>query len=105
VFRRFVAGVQAGDVDGAWALLSRTTQEALTSYVENQREQGAQLPADPKRALLGDARLAQPIESLSVKSPGEERTVLTVTAGGVTQDVTMVREDGAWRISLTEQLR
>lgn len=104
-FRRFVTAVQSGDVDGAWALLSHGTQEALTSYVERQRELGAKIPGDPRQAVLGDAKLAQPIESLSIKEPGEDRAVLTVTAGGVTQDVTMVKEDGAWRLSLTEQLR
>jgi hypothetical protein len=101
VFRRFVSGVQAGDVDGAWALLSRPTQTALTRYVDHQRELGAKLPEDPRRALLGDAKLAQPIDALTVKEPGQQRTVLSVTAGGVTQDVTMIQEDGAWRISLT----
>jgi hypothetical protein len=105
VFRRFVTGVQNGDVDGAWSLLSHGTQEALTSYVQHQRELGAKVPDDPRQAVLGDAKLAQPIEDLTVKQAGEERTVLSVKAGGVTNDVTMVKEDGAWRISLTEQLR
>ena len=101
-FRLFVDRVQAGDTDGAWELLSRDSQEALTDLVKRRSAaSGGAIPADPKQALFGSATLARPIEAVEVKQAGEKRAVLAVRhPGGESQDITMVREADGWRLEL-----
>jgi hypothetical protein len=101
-FRLFVERVQAQDTDGAWELLSRDTRGALTDLVARRSAaSGGAIPADPKQALFGSATLARPIAGVEVAEPGDRRAVLRVThPGGDTQSVTMVKEEGGWRLQL-----
>ena len=101
-FRLFVERVQAQDTDGAWDLLSSDTRAALTELVAKRAAaSGGAIPADPKQAVFGSASLAAPIESVEVKEAGERRAILAVAhPGGESQEVTMVREEGGWRLDL-----
>lgn len=101
-FRLFVERVQGGDTDGAWDLLSRDTRGALTDLVARRSAaSGGAIPADPKQAVFGSATLARPIATVEVQEAGESRAVLRVThPGGESQEVTMVREEGGWRLDL-----
>lgn len=101
-FRLFVDRVQAQDTDGAWELLSRDSQGALTDLVKRRSaESGGAIPADPKEAVFGSAALARPIEKVEVAEASDRRAILNVThPGGESQQVTMVREEGGWRLDL-----
>lgn len=101
-FRLFVERVQAQDTDGAWELLSSDTRGALTDLVQRRAAaSGGAIPSDPKEAVFGSASLASPIQSVEVKESSDRRAILKVThPTGESEAVTMVREEGGWRIDL-----
>lgn len=102
-FRSFVGKLQAGDVDGAWDLLSRDSQDELSRIVhERSVESGGAIPDDPKRVILQDASLTRPIDEVEVEALEGDRAILTVRSGGETMPVQMVREEGRWKVALID---
>lgn len=100
-FRTFVARLQQGDVDGAWDLLSKGSQDELSAIVhQKSKESGGAIPDDPKRVILGDATLARPIDAIEVQSRSDDRATLLVRSGEESQPVQMVREGGRWKVDL-----
>lgn len=107
-FRHFVERVQARDARGAWALIAPESREALAAWVAaRSAESGGAIPDDPAAAILGDAQLARPIESIEVTRRDERTATLEVRAGGEVDRVEMVRTDEGWRvrIELPEEAR
>jgi len=103
-FRAFVAHVQAGEVDAAWELLSRRSQDELSRIVhERSVESGGAIPDDPRRVALGDAELARPIDEITIQSQTEDRATLLVRSGDQTMPVQMVREGGRWKVALVDE--
>ncbi|HLV59988.1 MAG TPA: hypothetical protein VKY51_01145 [Fredinandcohnia sp.] len=102
-FRAFVTHLQAGEVDEAWELLSRRSQDELTRIVHERSvaSEGA-IPDDPKRVALGDAELARPIDAVEIQSQTEDRATLLVRSGEETMPVQMVRENGKWKVELVD---
>jgi hypothetical protein len=101
-FQIFLADVQEGKADAAWALHSADTQAELTELIRQRSEESkGAIPNDPKKVLFGNAELAKPVERVEVKSREGAAAVLTVThVGGGTQDIPMVKEPTGWKLRI-----
>ena len=97
-FRAFVAAVASHQSDLAWNLISRDSQSAMTPKGE--------FPTDPKAMLFGeDASLARPVTGLKILEQSADSARVEVVTGTETHTVHMVREDGRWKLDLTEGLK
>lgn len=100
-FRHFVDKVRAGDVDAAWQLLSKRSQERLTELVrQHSAASEGKIPNDPKRVGLGHADLVRPIDQIERLGAEGDRVTIRVRSEGESQEVILLREDGAWKVEL-----
>lgn len=104
----FLADVQYGRADSAWAAL---TEESRTRLLERHRAlaEAAGKPVDetPAKILFGDLGLVvqSPPESIVVASPlGNEVTLRVTVEGGRSAEIRMVREGVRWKVDLTGSL-
>lgn len=100
-FRHFVDKVRAGDVDAAWKLLSKRSQDRLTELVrQHSAASEGKVPNDPKQVGLGHADLVRPIDRIERLAEEGDRVTIRVVSEGDSQEVVLLREDGAWRVEL-----
>ena len=107
-FRAFTAAVVAHRADDAWGRLTKESQEAMTAAaakVAALSPKGS-VPTDPKQLLFGeDVGLAQPVDEIKVENEKGAAATLEVVTGPAHHEVHMVREDGRWKLDLTEGLK
>jgi hypothetical protein len=104
-YRAFVRAARAGDAATVWSLLAERSRAELDTRA---RALAADAPAAVRRAtgqdlVLGDlAPSAPPIEKTIVLRESRDAAVVavTVTGGGAPQEISLVREGGAWRVVL-----
>jgi hypothetical protein len=107
-FRAFTVAVLSHQTDSAWNLLSHDSQDALTDLVKRAAAESpkGQVPSDPKAFLFGeDAELARPVKEIKIKDQGDKLAHLDVTTDEGTHPVTMVSENGGWKLDLTDGLK
>ena len=107
-FRAFTMAVVAGQPDAAWGLISKDSQEAMTELVKQAAAEAppGQVPSDPKTFLFGeDAELARPVKEIKVVDDNGKVAHLEVTTAEGTHSVTMVNENGGWKLDLTDGLK
>ena len=100
----FLADLQYGRAEAAWAALSESSRQKL---IERHRllSDARGKPADetPSQILFGDLGIVvmSPPESVVVVSPlGNEAKLRVTVAGGRSADIRMVREGAAWKVDL-----
>ena len=107
-FRAFTVAALSHQTDSAWALLSKDSQEAMAQATKDAVEQSPKgtVPTDPKEFLFGeDAELARPVKEIKILDKNDKLAHLEVTTEDGTHPVTMVAEDGTWKLDLTDGLK
>ncbi len=103
-YRAFAAAARAGDADAVWSMLSERSRALLDARAQevSARAPKGVLPASGRDLVLGDvAPRPAKLESVVVARESRDAAVLTVKVeGGDPQEVTLVREGGAWRVVL-----
>ncbi len=102
-YRAFAAAAREGDAAAAWSMLSRKTRaqlDARARAVAAAAPAGV-VPASGENLVLGDlASRAQRLRSVLVVRESQGAAIVSVETegGGPAREVTLVREDGAWRV-------
>ncbi len=107
-FRAFTVAVLSHQVDAAWALLTKDSQDAMTDLVKRAAAEApkGQVPSDPKSYLFGeDAELARPVKDIQILDQTDTIAHLEVTTEAGPHPVTMISENGGWKLDLTEGLK
>jgi len=107
-FRAFTVAVLSRQSDTAWGLLSKDSQEAMTDLVKRAAAEApkGQVPSDPKAFLFGeDAELARPVKDIKITDQNDKTAHLEVTTEEGTHPITMVSENGGWKLDLTDGLK
>ena len=104
----FLADLQYGRAESAWAALSESSRQKLIERHRLLFEAGGQKTDDtPSEILFGDLGIVvmSPPESVVVVSPlGNEAKLRVTVAGGRSADIRMVREGSGWKIDLMASL-
>ena len=104
-YTSFSKAVQRGDWKAAYSALSQETQQRLAARAkEIAAASGGAIKDDPASFAFSSAPRPEPVTEVKVVRQDGDRAVLVATAGGHTQKVSMVRENNAWKIELTEKL-
>jgi len=104
-YRAFARAAREGDAATVWSLLSersRAELDARAKALAASAPPGA-LPAGGRDLVLGDlAPSAPPVEKALVVRESRDAAVVAVTVagGGEPEEVSLVREGGAWRVVL-----
>ena len=107
-FRAFVAAVASHQSDLAWNILTHDSQAAMTAAAQKVAAASpkGEFPTDPKAMLFGeDASLARPVTAIKVLEQTGDSARVEVVTGTETHTVHMIREDGRWKLDLTEGLK
>lgn len=107
-FRAFVIAVAAHQEDVAWDHISKESQAAMSAARDQAAAQAPKgtIPDDPRDLLFGDdVSLAGPLDEIQVTSEQGDVAHVLVTSEGAKHDVKMVREDGRWKVDLTDGLK
>jgi hypothetical protein len=107
-FRAFTLSVLGHQSDQAWGMISKESQEALTTATKAAAAAApkGEIPDDPKAFLFGDdVGLAHPIEEITVAEEKGNVAFLSVKTKDGTHRVRMVLEDGHWKLDLTDGLK
>lgn len=106
-YRRFADAVRQGDDNTAWNLLSENTRSALDDDARRISEAtGRDKPMTGRQLAFSQPLvLQQRIARIETVEQSSDRARITVIddAGGRT-DVALVREQGGWRIDLSDAL-
>jgi hypothetical protein len=102
-YRAFAAAVRGGDAAAVWSMLSRRTRAAFDARA---KALAAAAPAGVVSAsgedlVLGDlaVRSERPRSVVVVReSRGAAVVSVEIEGGGPAREVTLVREEGAWRV-------
>jgi hypothetical protein len=101
-YRRFAAAARSGDAEAVWALLSSDTRAALDTKARDAAAHAPPgvVPASGKELVIGDyATRAPRLKSVVVVRESADRAVVAAEdESGAKQEVTLVREGGAWRV-------
>ena len=105
-YRALARAMAERDEDAAWALLSTATRAKLEERARAAATAAPGVVAPSARSVLaGDAALSvRPASAITVVEVGPDRALLRVEAPGAPpRNVTLVREDGAFRVDLPVQ--
>ncbi|MCY1020695.1 hypothetical protein [Pyxidicoccus sp. MSG2] len=105
-YRAFHEGVRKGDERAAWAVLSKSTQDALTerARVVGEASAGSEKP-EPQDLFFANVPPPPDVTEVSlVREEGDTATVL-VRSPGSNHEVRMVREPSGWKVDLSASLQ
>jgi hypothetical protein len=107
-FNAFLADLQYGRAEAAWAALSESSRQRLLERHKRLADaRGKPAEDTPAQILFGDLGIVvmSPPESVLVGSPlGDEAKLRVTVAGGRSADIRMVREGTAWKVDLVGSL-
>lgn len=104
---RFVEATQKGDAETAWSLLSKKTQEAFTrAAIDVAEARGIKKPEDGRTFMLSarSSLVARPKVVEARFDSNDDARVIVLDENGERGSVQAVREEGQWRIDLTQAL-
>jgi hypothetical protein len=101
----FAAAARAGESGTVWQMLSQDSRALLDARAKDLAARAApgMLPESGREIVLGDlSPAAAKIESVVVLRESRDRAVVAVktAGGGDAEEVTLVREEGSWRVVL-----
>jgi hypothetical protein len=100
-FRAFTLALSKGEHARAWELFSADTRQALDTQLRAQHLVSDRQPAHAVLFERGLLRSSREIVGIEVLTQSGGRAVLRVSdEEGEQQQVTMVLEDGAWKVHL-----
>lgn len=100
-FRAFTLALSKGEHARAWELFSADTRAQLEGRLQAQQLTGDRQPAHAVLFERGLLRASREIVGIEVLTQSGGRAVLRVSdEEGEQQQVTMVLEDGAWKVHL-----
>ncbi len=102
-YRAFAAAARGGDAAAAWSMLSARTRAALDERAKALAAEAPSgvVPASGEDLVLGDLAVrAERPRSIVVVRESQNAAVLEVETegGGPAREVTLVREEGSWRV-------
>ena len=105
-YRYFHQQVRKGELQKAWGVLSKPTQDALTERARavSEASGGTEKP-EPLNLFFADVPPPPDVTEVSlVREEGNEATVLVRSPGG-DHEVRMVREPSGWKVDLSASLQ
>lgn len=104
-YRAFARAAREGDQATVWSLLSERSRAELDAHARALAASApaGTLPSDGRELVLGDLAPSAPrIEKALVVRESRDTAVVAVTVAGgsAPEEVTLVREGGAWRVVL-----
>ncbi len=104
-YTSFSKAVQRGDSKAAYAALSQETQQRLTARAkEIAAASGGAIKDDAAALAFSGASRPEPLTEVKLVRQDGDRAVLAASAGGRSQQVSMVRENNGWKVDLTEKM-
>lgn len=105
-YRSFIDALNRGQARRAWGYLSTSTKERVQAKSKELSLASKGLVRDEPETLLfaGSRPPASSMLSLSPVRSDENTAVLTVSDGGGSQEVKLVKDSGKWFIDLSERL-
>ncbi len=104
-YTSFSKAVQRGDYKTAYAALSQQTQKRLaTRSKEASMASGGAIKDDPAALAFSGTTRPEPLTEVKLVHEEADRCVLAAAAGGIAEQVTMVREQEGWKVDLTENM-
>jgi hypothetical protein len=101
-YRAFAAAAREGNADRVWSLLAAGSRAALDARARDLAAKAPPgvLPASGRPLVLGDlsALAPRPASVTVVRESGETAVVAVEVEGRPAREVTLVREEGAWRV-------
>ncbi len=105
-YRRFSAAARSGDAETVWSLLSERSRAALDARARELSARAAPgvIPPSGRDLVLGDqaARAPRLRAAVVVRESADLAVVRVEDEAGGKGEVTLVREDGAWRVQLED---
>lgn len=98
---------QKGEQQVAWGGLSEASRKELERRSKSlAAASGGALQDDPRALFFGSAAPATPIEEIKPVRQDERVAILAVrTTGGASREVRMVKEEGGWKLDVSETLK
>jgi hypothetical protein len=104
-YSAFSKAVQRGDSKAAYAALSQTTRQALEARAKEVSDaSGGAIKDDPAALAFSSAPRPDPLTEVKLVQQSGDRAVLAVSGGARYQKVVMVRENGGWKVDLSDKL-
>lgn len=103
----YARALEKKDVKTAWTALSSQTRETLKERsAEVSRVSGGAVKDMPEALFFGGNFATEPVKEVSlVKQEGSVALVSVVPRQGSAREVRMVKEDGGWKLDVSEMLR
>jgi hypothetical protein len=103
-YAAFSKAIQRGDWKAAYASLSQETQQKLAARAKEIAAASAgAIKDDPAALAFSGAPRPEPLSEVKLVYLDGDRAVLLASAGGRSQQVSMVRENSAWKVDLSAQ--
>ena len=98
---------QKGEQQVAWGALSEESRKKLEQRsTALAAASGGALQDDPRALLFGSAPPAAPIDGIKQVRQDDRVAILAVSAaGGASREVRMVKEEGGWKLDVSDALK
>jgi hypothetical protein len=105
-YQAFVKSAQKGEIKAAWGALSAATRaevDGRTHALAAASDGGVR--DDPTALLFSSLQRPEPITEISLQRRDDTAATVRVSTASRTAEVRLVKEDGAWKVDLTEALK
>jgi hypothetical protein len=105
-YQAFVKSTQKGEAKAAWSFLSaatRTEVEARSHALAAASDGGVR--DDPTALLFVSLQRPEPVSEISLQRRDDAVATVRVSTASRTAEVRLVKEDGAWKVDLTDALK
>jgi hypothetical protein len=105
-YQAFVKSVQKGEAKAAWGFLSTATRaevEAHTHALAIASDGGVR--DDPGALLFASLQRPEAVSEISLERRDDSVATVRVSTASQTAEVRLVKEEGAWKVDLTDTLK